>query len=143
MSQLKLRVTELMLLQLLGTNIMLGVRWIILVGKKNHSDIFSWLVKNMHVSLKSRLCKWQEFALLTLPSQLKASLLPQSNSLVVSTWYHVAFRIFFKPSLAFPAWYVVRLTIRLWWHWRGQRGKVDCSLSIFLSPTLFSRIFPF
>lgn len=36
----KAKGTELMLLQLLRTNLMLGVRWIILVGKKNHSDIF-------------------------------------------------------------------------------------------------------
>lgn len=39
---------------------------------------------------------------------------------------------FFKPPLVFPAWEVASLTIRLWWYWRGQCGKLDCSLSVFL-----------
>lgn len=54
----------------------------------------------MQVRLKSWLCKWQEFALLRLPSLFKASLLPQSNSLVVSTRYRVAIRIFLNLSLS-------------------------------------------
>lgn len=37
-----------------------------------------------------------------------------------------------KPLLAFPAWEVASLTIRLQWYWRGQCGKLDCSLFVFL-----------
>lgn len=39
---------------------------------------------------------------------------------------------FVKPLLAFPAWEIASLTIRLQWYWRGQCGKLDCSLFVFL-----------
>ena len=56
-----------------------------------------------------------------------------------STLYHAAIRGFFKSPLAFPAWEAASLIIRLWWHWRGQCGKLDCSL--YLPPPAFSTEF--
>lgn len=62
---------------------------------------------------------------------------PRATPLWFPLYTMLPLGIFFvKPLLAFPAWEIASLTIRLQLYWRGQCGKLDCSLC--LPPSSFS-----